>query len=76
MGGNNVGILDIFVIELAELPIGWFLPFGVFEFGNLPEDSHLFDQALQTTNVDREACIIRCVLDFVAYILLQFLNPD
>lgn len=54
----NISILHILVVEQAQSPVRLLLAFRIFKLGDLAEQGHLLDQALQSTDMDRKAGVI------------------
>jgi hypothetical protein len=52
MCGDNIGVFDVLVIQVAETPVRILVSLGVLEFGDLTEYGHLLDQRLQSADVD------------------------
>lgn len=76
MGCDNISIFDILVIKRAELPVGFLLPFRVLVVGHLAEYRHLFDQALQSTDMDGEAGLVGGIFNALLLILTKLVNPN
>jgi hypothetical protein len=76
MGSDDVGILNVLLVQSAEAPVGVLVLFLILEVGDLAEDSHLLDQTLQGTNVDGEGRVICVTLDSSLLILTEFLDPN
>jgi hypothetical protein len=76
MSGDNIGVLDILIVQHTELPVGVLRVLGVLELGNLAEDSHLLNQALKSMNMDGESSIVGAGLNRLLFVLGKLLDPD
>lgn len=76
MTRSDVGIFNVFVIEGAEFPIGVLGALSIVEVGDMAENSHLFDQGLQSVHVDSKQRIVSGHLNALLLVLSQLFDPD
>lgn len=76
MRGSDVSIFHVFVVQDAELPVRILLQFRVLVVGDLAENSHLFDEALQGADMHREARVLGGLIDARLLVLSELIEPD
>lgn len=76
MSSNDLGILNVLVVERGEFPVRWLIFFSVNELRHLAEHSDLLDEVSENLDVDRKPSLTRGGLNHLALILLEFLDPD
>ena len=76
MGSDNIRVFNIFLIQVAELPVRLLGTLRVLEVGDLAENSNLFDQALKSANVNREGRAVSSCFKALLLILAKLFSPD
>jgi hypothetical protein len=76
MGRHDVCILCVFVIKSSKLPIRGQAPFVIFEFSDISEHGHFFNEVLQRTSVHRERRIASERLNAGLLSFFKFCDPN
>src|SRR5699024_8389073 len=76
MGSDNIRVFNIFLIQVAELPVRLLGTLRVLEVGDLAENSDLLDQALKSANVNGEGRAVSSCFKALQLIPVKLFSPD